>query len=253
MVVHPKDIIMAVEKHYLSRFKELYKLRYNPSIKGQGLELVMKEFLETYLGSIFDFQNHVALIDYEGKYYQIFSPGENEFDIVATYKTAVPKIAININNFKYILLDAVAFIIETKQDLTAQNLKHDLKKLSNLSLLPIHPKRMSIHMSGKYTINQTYIPKILFYINKKISEKTLSYSLSTYTNAWDFLAIVPVQTEDICSSTLIINPKLGLSKRKNEIIVIKGFALTKLICLLLLILPLPFHVNASSFFFKNLF
>ncbi|MHA1609439.1 MAG: DUF6602 domain-containing protein [Candidatus Njordarchaeales archaeon] len=250
----PEKIIMHVERIYLRRLKELIELRANPNIKGQDIELAVKEFMETYLGSIFDFHNRVALVDSEGKYYEVLSPSENEFDVVATYRTAVPRIVIKIDTIKYIPLDAVAFIIEAKQNLTKESLEHSLQKFSKLSKLPISRERISVALRGPNTLDTTYIPKIILSIHKKISDESLASLLATYRNSWDIITITSIGSENVSNSILILNSKLPIVKRKEmQYIALKGFALTRLMCLLLTLLPLPLCVNASSFFFRYLF
>ena len=137
MAYRPEELVEYVEKMYLGELRKCVSLKFNPNVKGQGIELAVKDFMEMYLGSIFDFYNRVALVDAGGMYYRTFSPAENEFDVVATYKTAVPRVVIETEAIKYVPLDAVAFVIETKHSLTRRNLELGLRKFSKLLKLPL--------------------------------------------------------------------------------------------------------------------
>jgi len=246
--------MMYVEKMHLRKLRELVELKFNPNVKGQGIEAAVKDFMEAYLGSIFDFYNRAALIDAEGKYHETLSPSENEFDVVVIYKTAVPRIVIKIDAMKYIPLDAVAFIIETKQKLTRESLEQSLQKFSKLLRLPVSQKRISASLRGPGTVDTTYILKIILSLQREISNDSLFSLITTYQDSWDIVTITPIDVENVSNSMLILNSKLPIVKRKDmPYIVFKGFALARLLCVLLMLLPLPLHVNASKFFFKYLF
>ena len=86
----PLNIIESVEQEYYNQFKRLIEQRYNPNTKGHGLEEAVKDFLDIYLGSIFDFHTRVAVVDYRGIYEKVLND-EKLFYIVIDSFDIVPK------------------------------------------------------------------------------------------------------------------------------------------------------------------
>jgi hypothetical protein len=68
-------------------------------------------------------------MDTQMEYLSIFSVGENEVDVAATFVRTYPKIVVKIGETKYVPYDGVAFIIEVKSTVDKTRLEQDLLKL----------------------------------------------------------------------------------------------------------------------------
>lgn len=185
-MVESKWLLDAADEGLRNRFKETKKLLFNSNSKGGNYENILAQYLESYLGNLVDFHTRSGILDAGLEALTLFSLGENEFDIVATYNTASPKIVIKHGNISYIPWDAVAFLIEVKQTLTTDNLRHDLKKLD---------KAKKLHLSNRFEsklgpITRVDFPlKILFYYENKVAQETLEDILVSNDDFWDILVI----------------------------------------------------------------
>lgn len=180
-------LLEAIDETLRNRFNELREKHFNPNTKGYEYEMALKEFLESYLSGLFDFHVRVPLIDFELEAPSIFSSGENEFDVVSTYKTALPKIIFKAGETPYIPLDSVAFVVEVKQTLTSSVLQHDLEKMEKLNKLKTS-NRFGVTISGAYAVEKPL--KILFYYESEMPVTKAVEMLNSHTNAWDFMLIL---------------------------------------------------------------
>ena len=238
-----------------NRFEEIRRSNYNPNTKGYNYEKICKEFFEIYLGSLYEFHIRASVVDYEGKYNVVFKQGENEFDVVATYKTAIPKIVLEVGDSKFIPLDAVAFIAEIEQTLDKNRLKKDLEKFKKLSTLPVSRDRIGTLIwksrkgdkwKEKFIKEDVPIPKISIYYERKINEQSLTKTLNSYKGYWD--AIVLVKDE-----ILLLNPDSVLNYGfKSDQIIHKKDSLFWLLILISLSLPIPIRVLTVNFFINSL-
>jgi len=202
MTNHAERIIEKVENELMNELREVMELPSSPNVKGEMYEVKISSFFEKYLGSIYDFHTRVSIIDFLGFCFEVFKPIENEFDIVATYKTAVPRIILKhegeVNEkkseFKYIPYDSVAFIIQVKQDLDKGKLKSDLEKLKKIRSLPLCPGRIPASVTYPNTLyigGPSVSPlNILFYLRGSISNEAIESLLKEFKDCWDFLVIV---------------------------------------------------------------
>jgi len=181
-----KWLLDGADNGLRNKFEETRGLHYNPNSKGGNYENILAKYLESYLGNLVDIHTRSGILDANLEALSLFSLGENEFDIVATYNTASPKIVIKLENISYIPLDAVAFLIEVKQTLTIENLRNDLKKLE---------KAQKLHLSNRFAsklgpITRVDYPlKILFYYENNVSQETLEGILVSNNDFWDILVI----------------------------------------------------------------
>jgi len=194
MIVHTERIIEEVENELMGELRRIMELQSPPTVKGESYEDSIKEFFEKYLGSIYDFHTRISIIDFLGFCFEEFKPIENEFDIVATYKTAVPRIILEHKKQKYIPYDSVAFIIQVKQDLDKGKLKSDLEKLKKIRSLPLYPDRIpaSVIYPNSLFVGGPSVPplNILFYLRRSISDEAIESLLKEFKDCWDFLVIV---------------------------------------------------------------
>ena len=88
-------LLDGIEQELRNRFNELRKQKYNSNTKGYDYEKILKEFFEYYIGGAFDLIIRVGTLDSELKVMSVLKPAENEFDVVALYKNAVPRLVVN--------------------------------------------------------------------------------------------------------------------------------------------------------------
>lgn len=116
----------------------------------------------------------------------MFSPGENEFDVVGLHRTASPKIVLEVGATKFVPFDGIAFIIQVKQTLKKDSLETDLIKLNKLNELD-WSDRFGAKFYGKMSIERHL--KLLFSYEKNIKDETMNELLEKYNQAWDMLVI----------------------------------------------------------------
>lgn len=238
-------LLEAIEKGFTDKFDELRNIYFNPNTKGYEYELILKEFLESYFSGFYEFYVRVPLIDFELDALSTFASGENEFDVVCTYKTAIPKIIYKAHETPFVPYDAVAFTVEVKQTLTKSALEKDLKKLDKLSKLKVG-QRWGARFGGTYTIERPL--KILFYYESEISLDALVEALNKYRNAWDFLMVL---TENVTYGNPSL-PIIGKRLETEKITRYVKYPLVHLMYLMMSSLPYPLVVDTSSLFINLL-
>jgi len=183
-----KDLLNSIEDQLSRRFEEIRDDKYNPNTKGYDYEEIAKIFLENYLGGAFDFSQRFGVLDIELKANSIFDPRENEFDILALYKNAVPKLVYG----RFIPYDSVAFIVEVKQTLKLDNLEKDLLKFSKLNELIVGTRFLLPRPYETYSPLKIDRPvRILLYYEASIDkDKGFNLLNEKYSDSWDILLIV---------------------------------------------------------------
>jgi len=190
--LEPKEaekLLDAIEEQLKTRFQEIRHKVYNPNTKGYDYEEILKQFLEDYLGGAFDFLIRVGILDAELKANSIFKPKENEFDLIATYKNAIPKLVYH----RLVPYDSVAFIIEVKQTLKLPELKKDLLKFDKLNKLQVADNRTGIYASsGVFTSFKVKRPlRFLFYYEAEAKvEKIFQILEGEYGKSWDVCVVL---------------------------------------------------------------
>lgn len=174
-----EEVSQGITKQFQDSFTTIRETHYNPNTKGYSYEKILKDFLEKYLGGILDFYVRSAILDSELKCFDIFGTRENEFDVIAMYKNASPKIVMEIQDTHFLSYDGVAFIVEVKQTLTKPSLEKDLKKLSKLSKLSLNHKRFK--PSYYHTPLQELRPlHVLFYYETQADVEEISKLIEKY-------------------------------------------------------------------------
>ena len=243
--VEALKLLESVEGELRDKFRRLRKMHYNPNTKGYSYENILKDFLELYLGGIYDLHLRVPIIDFELKTSEIFSSGENEFDVVSTYKTAVPRIVFKAEETAFVPYDAVAFLMEVKQTLNKGALKKDLEKLDKLNELHLGD-RFGVTIGGGFNIQRPL--RALFYYESEISDKTLLEMLNKYRSAWDLTMVF--DDNMILANPLL--PIIGKGTPATEIAVSKRYPLLQSMFIITASLPYPPIVNAWSLFMNLL-
>lgn len=191
-LIEPKEaekLLDAIETQLENRFCEIYEEKYNPNTKGYDYEEILAKFFEEYLGGAFDFLIRVGLLDMELKVNSVLTPKENEFDVIAIYTNAIPKVV----HHRLVPYDSVAFIIEAKQTLTLPNLKADLLKFDKISKLKVANNRPNIIATSRvfapFKIKKPL--RFLFYYEGEIKDEKLIETLEgEHRKAWDICVIL---------------------------------------------------------------
>lgn len=181
------DVLEKTESQLRAKFAEIHEKTYNSNTKGYNYEETVQEFFSNYLGGAFDFLLRKGVLDAELKALSVFKTSENEFDVVATFKDAVPKLVYE----PFVPYDSVAFIIEVKQTLDSSNLKKDLNKLDKLRTFKTGQK----FPRYAYPLHATFLKltrplRILFCYEARISRQRFSETLDSYKEAWDMLLVL---------------------------------------------------------------
>jgi len=189
LLVNPEKaerLLSAIEKQLIHKFQELRNEEYNPNTKGYDYEKILKKFFENYLSGAFDFLVRFGVLDVELKINSMLEPRKNEFDVIAVYKNAVPKMI----HRRFIPYDSVAFITEAAQTLTLQKLKADLTKLEKLSCLQTGHRNMC-HNSRTlmFPINRP-LRMLFYYESKANADPVEQLLLHEHKDVWDILVIL---------------------------------------------------------------
>jgi hypothetical protein len=248
-----EELVEAFNKSLRKEFEVTSDVPSASNVKGMSYENTLKEFLEKYLGGVFAFNTRVALVDDDHKVFRLFSSKENEFDVVATYKTSFPNTIFQHSEVKYVSYDSCAFIIEVAQTLTKPQIEDDLDKLSKLSELGL---RGGNSACVKGPNNIFYVPRLLFYDKHEIDQNVMMNLLEENVGSWE---LVLVFEKDL----LFVNHRLPIARARSlpigttEIpdkpIVIKRNSLLWMFHALMELLPYPIVVDAFGPFRKALF
>ncbi|HET7323419.1 MAG TPA: DUF6602 domain-containing protein [Halococcus sp.] len=197
------DLVGDFSEEFHDEWSRIRKRHHNPSQKGDAFENTLKEYLEIYFSSVFEFRTGPALIDSQLRCFSELDGGANEFDVVASFNTAVPNVVFEEAGMEWVLYAGVSFLCEVKSSLNKSALEHDLKKLQTLADLRSDPSdRFGVSARGKASVNHQL--HCLVYDETEINKRTRDELLDEYPDAWDLLLIVD---ED----TLLINSTLPLS------------------------------------------
>jgi len=247
------DLIGKFEESLREKFDNIRTTLYNPNVKGGQYERILREFFETYLGDVFNFNSRAALIDTNHDIFELLKPSENEFDVVAQFKTTFPSKVYAYGDIQYVSYDSCAFIVEVAQTLTKKQLQEDLNKLGKLNTLN---KKLGWLQKGKRfqapilggQANVEYPLRILFYYEASISGEELASAISKETECWDILIILQKER-------LLINTSLPILFKKppRPWFSAKGNVLLLLFHVLGGSIPYPIFVDAFGPFRKALF
>jgi hypothetical protein len=240
-------ILEKIAKKFKDGFGSIRENHYNPNTKGYDYEETVEEFYKKYLGNFFDFYMRVPIYDANLEFRKLFRNEENEFDVVATYKNALPKIVMEIHKRQVIPYDAVAFVTEVKQTLTKPHLESDMDKLRRLSLLKLGQNVFIPPIRTQFSLARPL--RILFYFERKVNEKLLWNSLAKSEHWCDFL-VVADEDKVFLNRQLPITKQIvsNLKKQPESAVLEQTHALLKLMYYLTMTIRYPILVNAWGIF-----
>lgn len=179
----------GINQELKSKFEQIRPIFLNSNTKGGEYEKHIANIFHQYFGSRFDFHIRAHLLDAEMNYLELFSTGENEIDIIATFSNAVPKIVFKAGDTNCIAYDSVAFTVDVKARLDKGKLEKDLEKATKLSKLSKSPPKIgSLMYGGNFVLDRPL--RFLFYYEPHISEDELDRLLSMYYSVWDIIFII---------------------------------------------------------------
>lgn len=244
-------IANGIESMVEKKFEGYKNLSYNTNTKGYDYEFAIFKILKEYLSSRFNFYLRSHLIDKEMKYLETLSKkGENEIDIIATFKSTIPKIILKTDKTYFVPYDAVAFLVEVKSILNRQNLIKDLNKLEKIASLPINSNRFGGYIGSKFAITDRPL-RILIYAETSITQKTLEYILLN-NEFWDLIYVVKDRVT-IGNKTNIPFIKFLIKEQNkpvnvNRIAYMSDYPFIFLLLLILMTIPDPNQVNIIDYF-----
>jgi hypothetical protein len=200
--IEANKILVDIDKTLRNEFDLILNQSINPNTKGYEYEKAVAKFLQQYLDGIVCFNTRARILDNSLNAVNTFARMENEFDVVASFSAAYPRIVMKTGDTITLPYDGVAAIIEVKQTLTKTSLEKDLKKLRKLDDLAyngpyLRRRERFLRLPGKsertknvlLTLCQMRPVRTLFYIDSKIDGNSLVNLLKKNEETWDMLII----------------------------------------------------------------
>jgi hypothetical protein len=187
MQVKAQKVLEGVNSTLKNRFNELRDQHFNTNTKGYEYEKIVAAFFSEYFGGIFEYHTRKVLLDRDLKAFEVFDEGQNEFDVVATFRTASPRLVMKVGDMTYLPYDGTAFVIEVKQTLERTALKRDLDKLRKLDSFDTSNRFGRPAFKTSFSIERPL--KILLYYEARIDENSLEELLNQYAQSWDMVLV----------------------------------------------------------------
>lgn len=218
---NPEAIIDGFNQKLRTEWKNHRRQAFNTNTKGKAYEETLKDFLEEYFSDIYNINTRAAVIDEDLKVFDYFSSGENEIDVVATFRQAIPGIILKSGDMLWVPWDGVSFVCEVKSEVTKRNLEHDLEKLASLSELgPENYYNRFPQNSGATRLTTGSRPnketvvtntsvnhqlRCLVYDEYNTSGETLMDLASEFTDIWDIILLVD-------EGLILVSPELPFAE-----------------------------------------
>lgn len=201
------DLLDGLRDRLRSRWEEYRRQSYNPNTKGAAYEKALANFLRDYVGGAYNIQTRTAVIDDELECFDLFTPAQNEIDVVAVFPQSRPQIVFESEGMTWVPYHGVAFICEVKSTLSTTALRDDLEKTAKLQQIE-RENGFGVTIGGSTNVDHQL--KCLVYDNSSsVSDETLIEILEDNLNAWDLLLMV----ED---DEIIANPNLPFTDTLNN-------------------------------------
>ncbi len=207
------NLLDGLRNRLKSQWEESRKQSFNSNVKGASYEKTLANFLQEYIGGTYDIYTRIAVIDRKLKCFDLFTPGQNEIDVVASFPQAKPQIVFELEEMTWVPYYGVAFICEVKSELSTTALKEDLKKTGKLSKME---RTSEFGVSLKTDSSVEYQLKCLVYDKApSIDIETVYKILEKNMENWDLVLIVE-------KDVLLVHPDLPFGERlKNPLFYVK--------------------------------
>lgn len=197
----PEALLDGLQEKLRSEWQQHRKQSFNTNTKGAAYENALQGFLLEYFEGLYTIETRTAIIDRKLECFQRFDPGENEIDVVSSFRQAVPGVVFKSGEMAWVPYDGVAFLCEVKSKLTKPALEDDITKFAKVESLPI--KSRFDHNSGRtkltsFDSNETIVRdlsvshplKCLVYDKESISGEVFFNKITETTEVWDLILIV---------------------------------------------------------------
>jgi len=238
-------IVEAMSSTTTGKFKEIREIHYNPNVKGGSYEVVVREFLANYLGGRFEFYNRCSLLDTKLHIHEVFSPNENEWDVVGTFRSVVPQVVLERAGAPIIPYDATALIVAVKQTLSLENLAKDLERYNRLRQVQF--SKFGLSCFGDYSVGQPM--RLLFYYEGQVGQKQKE-ALLNEDASWDLLISFSEQSF-VANRAVPLAAKL-LSQSSLALLHVTEHALPWLLLFISASLPFPLGRNTGDLMYNLL-
>ena len=239
-----REILSAVSQKLRGDFEAIRGTQYNPNVKGYDYEAIVEHFLASYLSGLFEFHQRCSLLDSRLDICKRFNPRENEWDIVATFRHAAPRIVLERGGTAWVPYDAVAFLVAVKQTLTPQALEKDLERYERLAC--VHFTEFGPTISSEFSVQRPL--KILFYYEGSITQ-TIVETLSRRNNGWDILV-------SFKEDAILANKCIPLAEKQTlpqkPLFANIGYSLPILLMFISVSVPMPLRRTSANLIFNLL-
>ncbi|MCU4750959.1 hypothetical protein OB919_03005 [Halobacteria archaeon AArc-curdl1] len=215
-----QELLNGLRNRLRSRWKEYRKQSYNPNTKGGAYEQALAKFLRDYVGGSYDIRTRTAVIDDDLKALELFSPAQNEIDVVASFPQSKPQVVFESEGMTWAPYNGVAFICEVKSTLTTTALREDLEKTGKLSEIE-REGGLGVSIGGETTVD--YQLKCLVYDDyDSVDMNTVYEILDDNSNAWDLVLLVEndqlIAHPDLPFTETVSNPLYYKNKTDSGIV-----------------------------------
>ena len=201
------DLLEGFRQQLRSRWQEYRNQSYNQNTKGAAYEQALAKFLTEYMGGAFDIRTRTAVVDDELECFNLFTPAQNEIDVVATFPQARPQIVFESEGMMWVPYRGVAFVCEVKSRMTTTALRDDLEKTRKLSQIE-REDGFGVTIGGSTNVDHQL--KCLVYDDASaVNDDTKIEILENNMEAWDLVLLVE---DDI----IIAHPELPFSENLNH-------------------------------------
>lgn len=191
----PIDNLLSTFQNQLERdWRKFRNIEGNDTSRGSSYESALSNILNKYFEGIYKIETNCSIMDMELKCFDEFrSSSQNEFDVVALFRQASPRVILKEGDVTWIPLSAVAFLCESKSKVDKGRLKSDLKKFQILRSIESDPDdRFPTKVHGDFNVDHQI--HCLVYDKSEISNSTMTDLLEKYTDAWDIILVVETDT-----------------------------------------------------------
>lgn len=196
------NLLDGLRQRLRSRWEAYRKQSYNQNTKGAAYEEALAKFLTEYVGGAYDIRTRTAVVDNDLRCFDLFTPAQNEIDVVAIFPQAKPQIVFESEGMTWVPYYGVAFICEVKSSLTTTALRDDLDKTEKLQQIE-RENGFGVTIGGKSNVNHQ-LKCLVYDKSSSVSHDTLTEILEENLDAWDLVLLVE-------NDEVIANPNLPFS------------------------------------------
>ncbi|WP_126662015.1 DUF6602 domain-containing protein [Haloterrigena salifodinae] len=197
------DLLTGLRQKLRTQWREYRSQSYNQNTKGEAYEQALANLLTDYVGGAYDIRTRTAVIDDNLDCFELFTPAQNEIDVVATFPQATPQIVFQSQGMTWVPYHGVAFICEVKSRLTTTALRNDLEKTGKLQQIE-REGSFGVTIGGNMTVNHQ-LKCLVYDDSSNVNEETMVEILEENLEAWDLVLLVE---EDM----IIAHPKLPFTE-----------------------------------------